>query len=217
MTVTSSLWVMCWPALWRSRVSHCSWGKCLPGLCILARPLPELSAPLMVSLGHEGASGSPSWPGAPRAMLWSHLPCHWSTCALHCAGNGREHRQNSRDMHLHHTPLQWAGGSVSRTPRFSAPRTPHYFPHPFCPQDCKGRPSTLFLPACQDAPASAPPDLPLATPKELRKSFLHTEGDFAVCSAVGNSNKNLADVQNSAACSSKLTPARFLLLASSAE
>lgn len=99
---------------------------------------------------------------------------------------------------------------MSQTPRFSAPRTPHYFPHPFCPQDCKGRPSTLFLPASQDAPASAPPDLPLATPKELRKSFLHTEGDFAVCSAVGNSNKNLADVQNSAACSSKLTPASLL-------
>ena len=143
-------------------VSHLPLEKCLTGLCVLAMSLLELSAPLMFSLcprvpcmAREARSPTAVTPPLPLGHLRSALCWKWL-------------RPSGRPLEVCSPPdpspsPQWPRSRVIRAPRFSAPRGPHYLTHPLCPQDEKGRTSTIFLPACQDAlqrPGSATPRPP---------------------------------------------------------
>ena len=70
-----------------------------------------------------------------------------------------------------------------------------------------GLPPFFFLPPRM--PQGLHPQTHLLPHQKNWESPFSMQRVTAVCSAVGNSNKNLADVQNSAACSSKISPPCF--------
>lgn len=148
--------------------------------------------------------GSLHGQGHPEPLLWSHS-WHWGTCTLHCAGMAETIGRTCETCSPTTLPFsELEEGVTPRTPRFSAPRSPHLLSS--LSPGRQGQAFLLYLPASQDAPRLSTPDLPLATPKELRKSFLHAEVTLQFAQLWGIPNKNLADVQNSAACSSKIPP-----------
>lgn len=172
----------------------------------------ELSAPLIHSLEHMGSlQGLGGWepclshPPVPPPFWQTSRgvqPPTYPTVTLRQRDSGTE-ILSTRDVSKLPAPSSWGSElmAVWRRHCFLRPLSPRPKGQSFCP-------FPRSLPGCSCRSHSLrSPGLPLATSKEHRQSFLLPKRGFPGCSAAGNANRNLVEVQGWAAtCPSRIHP-----------